>query len=154
MVAYRPIVMVSPHRDWDDVEAGYVREDCGVFVEPAVVRFGDGLSTHLVGAAADEAEVYSVSIRVGLGSTAESWLPVAHFVALRPAWEFAHLLTRFVSAAASPTAATSALRQRTGAIPDVVTEESAAELFDRVCDSTDAPMGTDALASDLVPGEG
>ena len=146
--------MVSPHRDWDDVEAGFVREDCGVFVEPAVVRFGDGLSTHLTGVADAEAEVYSVSVQTGLGSVAKSWLPVAHFVALRPAWEFAHLLTHYVTAASSPTAATTALRRRVEDVPDVVEEETAAELFRLVCEATDAPTGMDALDGGAVQGEG
>lgn len=145
--------MVSPHRDWDDVEAGYVLEDCGVFVEPAVVRFGDGLSTHLTGVADAEAEVYSVSVRTGLESAAESWLPMAHFVALRPAWEFTHLLTHYVAAASSPAAAATALRRRVEAVPNVVEEETAMELFRLVCDSANAPAGKDALVDAPVQGK-
>lgn len=139
--------MVSPHRDWDDVEAGYVAEDRGVFVEPAVVRFGDGLSTHLSGVSDAEANVYSVELRTRMGRGDESWLPVAHFVELRPAWEFAHLLTHYISSVGE--SAMGELRRGRDAVPDVIEETSAAEVFEALCG---VPDGMEELVGRVVRG--
>lgn len=93
--------MVSPHGDWEDVENGYVREDRGVFVEPAVVLFGDGLRTYSRGVAESDANCYSVEVRTGIESESESWHPAAQFAELLTAWEFANLLTHYLSAVES-----------------------------------------------------
>lgn len=129
--------MVSPHPDWDELDNGYRREATGIFVEPAVVRSGGGATmTSAGGIDSDDANAYSVDIRLGLETAWETWDTTTHFSDPRTAWELAHLLTHFFEASSAPEAAKSDLLHQDEvyggepkSLPTVVEDMDAEEAF-------------------------
>ncbi|WP_049929002.1 hypothetical protein [Halopiger goleimassiliensis] len=106
--------MVSPRDGWDDREEGYRRDDVGVFVEPTVV---DGEDARRV-TEYDAANAFTVSLCREMGTEAETRTPLVRFDEPRTAWEYAHLVTHYVSASFDPSFAESELTGTDGHDPD------------------------------------
>lgn len=109
--------MVSPRDSWDDVEDGYRSGDVGVFVEPRRV---DGEEGRVAERATDyaDADAFAVSMCRALGSDDETSTPLVSFADARTAWEYANLVTHYVSESFDPRFAETELRGNAGHDPD------------------------------------
>jgi len=80
--------MVSPQPDWDDVDHGYRYGGWEITVtEMQYSRWEDG--------ELDEGTAYSVAIVGLIDGVADSHREIISFKKLRPAWEFANILTHY-----------------------------------------------------------
>jgi len=123
--------MVSPADGWEDVEDGYEQGHVGVYVEPIYLKMDERASFER-SAPEEHANAYAVSIIEDLGTSAEKHRVMTRFEDQRPAWELAHILTRYIDYSRGPMVARGNLSEEAhsdeGGFP-MLTESGAEEAF-------------------------
>lgn len=102
--------MVPPHDSWDDVDEGYRRGSVGVVVEEESIDHTDSPAGSKTVADGSDETAYAVSVHRAIGTVSGSADTLVSFVDARVAWEYANLVTHYISESADATFAASELR--------------------------------------------